>query len=104
MKSKTKIVEEKEEDETVPGTCHVTTDGNGVSEVNGDLDTKLESAEVPEEDDLDIKIGSDEPPMKKPKSVIEENGSSAKASNGGLAFISIVCLFIHLFLKICGGI
>ena len=101
-KSKTKIVEEKEEDETVPGTCHVT-DGNGVSEVNGDLDTKLESAEVPEEDDLDIKVGSDEPPMKKPKSVLEENGSSAKANNGGLAFISIVCLFIHLFLKICGG-
>lgn len=88
-KSKTKIVEEKEEDETVPGTCHVT-DGNGVSEVNGDLDTKLESAEVPEEDDLDIKVGSDEPPMKKPKSVIEENGNSAKANNGDVTFMEKV--------------
>ncbi len=88
-KSKMIISKATKEDETVPSTCHVT-DGNGCSEVNGDLDTKLESAEVPEENGVDKKFDSDERPLKKAKSVDEENCSSAKANNGGLAFIPIV--------------
>jgi tRNA-dihydrouridine synthase 3 len=88
-KSKMIISKATKEDETVPSTCHVT-DGNGCSEVNGDLDTKLESAEVPEENGVDKKFDSDERPLKKAKSVDEENCSSAKANNGDVPFMEKV--------------
>lgn len=80
------------DDETVPST-HMT-DGNGCSEVNNDLDAKLESAELHKEGAIDDTVASDEQPLKKQKSVISEYCSPPEANNGGLALISIVHLFI----------
>lgn len=87
-KSKIKVLENEKVDETVTSACHVT-DGNGCSEANGVPDTKL--------DGVAGTIESHEQPLKKQKSVIDENCSSAEANNGGLAFIPIVHLFICFF-------
>jgi tRNA-dihydrouridine synthase 3 len=88
VKPKIKVLEDEKDDETVTSTCHVT-DGNGCSEANKVPDTKL--------DCVDGTIESDEQPLKKLKSVVDENCSSAEANNGGLAFIPIVHFFIYFF-------
>ncbi|XP_062177493.1 tRNA-dihydrouridine(47) synthase [NAD(P)(+)]-like [Alnus glutinosa] len=73
VKPKIKVLEDEKDDETVTSTCHVT-DGNGCSEANKVPDTKL--------DCVDGTIESDEQPLKKLKSVVDENCSSAEANNG----------------------
>jgi hypothetical protein len=87
-KSKIKVLKNEKVDETLTSACPVA-DGNGCSEVNGVPDTKLDGVAGTTE--------SHEQPLKKLKSVIDENCSSAEANSGGLALIPIVHLFIYFF-------